>query len=247
MIAANIAATAINIVGVKQRFKEGTLIACLDENGEEIKKPIEAITVGTMVLAYDEITGEQTYKKVVQLFRNETEEWYHIFVNGEEIICTGGHPFYVAELDKFIPARELGVGTKLLLSCGKEVIIEEVKVEQLETPETTYNFEVEDFHTYYVTESKVLVHNKCRETDNPLEDIEYSDKVKQQMKLGDNHSFPLLVDNYGALGKQSTFMGGDGKIYYKLEISGAYKGYKGNFEYIYDSAKYCNHRFFRRF
>ena len=32
----------------------------------------------------------------------------------------------------------------------------------LESPVTTYNFEVQDFHTYYVGESAVLVHNVCR-------------------------------------------------------------------------------------
>ena len=26
---------------------------------------------------------------------------------------------------------------------------------------TVYNFEVEDFHTYYVSDSAILVHNKC--------------------------------------------------------------------------------------
>ena len=43
MLAANMAAIAINIVGVKQCFKEGTLVACLNENGEEVRKPIESI------------------------------------------------------------------------------------------------------------------------------------------------------------------------------------------------------------
>jgi len=114
-------------------------------------------------LAYDEETGEQAYKEVVRLFRNETNEWYHIHANGEEIICTGGHPFYVAGLDKFIPACELKVGEELLLSSGVCAIIEAIQIEQLTKPETTYNFEVADFHTYYVTDSKVLVHNKCWE------------------------------------------------------------------------------------
>ena len=49
----------------------------------------------------------------------------------------------------------------LLLSDNTCAIIEEINVERLSNPETTYNFEVEDFHTYYVTGSKVLVHNKC--------------------------------------------------------------------------------------
>ena len=65
----------------------------------------------------------------------------------------------------FIPAKELKSGDKCLLSTGKDVIIEKVEIEKLTEAETTYNFEVADFHTYYVTEKDVLVHNDCI-TDN---------------------------------------------------------------------------------
>lgn len=41
---------------------------------------------------------------------------------------------------------------------GSSIIIERIYREQLETPETTYNFEVEDFHTYYVSDVELLVH-----------------------------------------------------------------------------------------
>ena len=61
----------------------------------------------------------------------------------------------------FVEAKDLKISDKLLLSSGKCVTIEEIQVEQLSEPETTYNFEVADFHTYYVSESNVLVHNKC--------------------------------------------------------------------------------------
>lgn len=50
MVAVNVAAIAINIVGVKQCFKEGTLVACLNENGDEVRKPIETVAVGTLLL-----------------------------------------------------------------------------------------------------------------------------------------------------------------------------------------------------
>ena len=52
-----------------------------------------------------------------------------------------------------------------MLSNGTCAIIEEITVEQLATIETTYNFEVEDYHTYYVSDSKVLVHNTCAKID----------------------------------------------------------------------------------
>ena len=54
-----------------------------------------------------------------------------------------------------------------MLSDGKPVIIEAIEVEECATPETTYNFEVADFHTYYVAESKVLVHNMCGKVSDP--------------------------------------------------------------------------------
>ena len=141
-------------------FKAGTLVACLDHAGKETLKPIEEIEVGDKVLAYDEETGEQCYKEVVRLFRNETQEWHHVFVNGEEIVCTAEHPFYV-DGKGFVPARELKERDNLLLSDGSKVEIESLKTEHVEIPETTYNFEVKDFHTYYVSHSNVLVHNVC--------------------------------------------------------------------------------------
>lgn len=46
------------------------------------------------------------------------------------------------------------------------IIVEKVQLEILETPVTVYNFEVEDFHTYYVSDTNVLVHNMCKPAAN---------------------------------------------------------------------------------
>lgn len=51
----------------------------------------------------------------------------------------------------FKEAGELQKGDKVLL-C---------KLEKLEEPVKVYNFEVKDWHTYYVSELEVLVHNDC--------------------------------------------------------------------------------------
>ena len=172
-------------------FKAGTLVACLDQAGKETLKPIEEIEVGDKVLAYDEETGEQGYKEVVRLFRNKTQEWHHVFVNGEEIVCTAEHPFYV-DGKGFVPARELKERDNLLLSDGSKVEIDSLKIEHVEIPETTYNFEVKDFHTYYVSHSKVLVHNKCWEwgkgTYNTPEDslIDHAMRHGEQLGLDPN-------------------------------------------------------------
>ena len=45
---------------------------------------------------------------------------------------------------------------------GELVVVEWVQHEILENPVAVYNFEVEDFHTYYVgNNGGVLVHNDC--------------------------------------------------------------------------------------
>lgn len=41
------------------------------------------------------------------------------------------------------------------------MVLEKIQHELLESPETTYNFEVEGYHTYHVGNTGVLVHNKC--------------------------------------------------------------------------------------
>ena len=38
-------------------------------------------------------------------------------------------------------------------------MVENTRIEYLDEPETVYNFQVEDFHTYYVGNCGVLVHN----------------------------------------------------------------------------------------
>ncbi len=58
-------------------------------------------------------------------------------------------------------AIQLRAGDRLQLLNGEYVIVEQVQHELLESPVTVYNFKVEDFHTYYVSDSAILVHNAC--------------------------------------------------------------------------------------
>ena len=81
-------------------------------------------------------------------------------MNGEEITCTPMHPFY-SPVKGWTSAVDLRAGDILVMLNGEYVVVEQVQHELLESPETTYNFEVEDFHTYYVGEEPVLVHNEC--------------------------------------------------------------------------------------
>ena len=85
----------------------------------------------------------------------------HLFVEGEEITTTPEHPFYVPNKG-WIRAIELRAGDILVVVNGEYVVLEKVQHEILEAPIKVYNFEVKDFHTYFVGENSVLVHNSCK-------------------------------------------------------------------------------------
>ena len=152
-------------------FKAGTLV--LTSEGH---KKIEDIQVGDKVWAYDEKSQSKRLKKVVQVFQNKTKKWLHIHINQEEIICTPEHPFYVINPKEvptlqfegresfkyegeWVASKDLKEGMQVLLANGKYATIEVVETEELDTFETTYNFEVEDDHTYFVGTASILVHN----------------------------------------------------------------------------------------
>ena len=80
---------------------------------------------------------------------------------------------------------------------------------------------------------------------NPLNDINYTEKVKIQMEQGDFHSFPKSADAFGSDAIKSEILGGDGLKRTKFEIPGEYMGKKGVFEYIIEpDGVTCNHRLF---
>ena len=136
-------------------FVAGTPV--LTEDGD---KPIEDVTVGDYVWAWDEATGTTELKQVVETYVNETSELTHIFVNGEEIVATPTHPFY-CPVKGWTDAAHLRAGDILVLVNGEYVVVEKIQHELLENPVKVYNFQVQDYHTYYVAESGVLVHNRC--------------------------------------------------------------------------------------
>ena len=89
-------------------------------------------------------------------------------INGEEIVTTVDHPFYVQGRG-FVEAGKLLVGDKLLDVNGNILLVEKFYIELTEKPVTVYNFQVEDFHTYLVGRLGVLVHNAGDDYAKPTE------------------------------------------------------------------------------
>ncbi len=90
-------------------------------------------------------------KTVLETYIREVTTLVHLTINGEEIITTVDHPFYVKDKG-FVNAGELVVGNKLLDSNGNILLVENFDVDLTDEPVKVYNFQVEDFHTYFVGE-----------------------------------------------------------------------------------------------
>jgi len=57
--------------------------------------------------------------------------------------------------------NNLKIGDTLRLLNGNNVKIDSIEVQKLDEKIRVYNFEVKDFHTYFVGKTGVLVHNSC--------------------------------------------------------------------------------------
>ena len=119
---------------------------------------IEKLAAGDKVISTNPDTLETAEKTVLETYVRQVDKLVHITINGEEIVTTDNHPFYVQGRG-FINAGNLLVGDKLVSVNGEDLIIEDYYLELTEEPVSVYNFQVEDYHTYFVGDCVVWVHN----------------------------------------------------------------------------------------
>ena len=120
---------------------------------------IENIKPGDMVYAADAETLEVSTKQVLETYIRETSSLVHLTINGENIISTYDHPYYVKDKG-FVSAEALWIGAELIDKNGNVVLVEQLYRENLgDESVKVYNFQVEDYHTYFVSENCILVHN----------------------------------------------------------------------------------------
>jgi superfamily II DNA or RNA helicase len=71
-------------------------------------KPIETYRAGDLIKAFDHESGKVVTSKVSRLFKSQPSALCRVLLaNGKEIICTPGHPFFVANQGKYVPAIAL--------------------------------------------------------------------------------------------------------------------------------------------
>ncbi len=156
-------------------FAPGTLVAT--ENG---LKPIQSLTVGEMVWSFDLTSA--TWKLRPVIYTSEVEhagDMVRVTVAGEDILATGGHPFWVASGEpltdrptpkdipdphdgasidgRWVKAEDLRAGDVLLLKSRLPARIESVQTEPYAAK--VYCCIVDDLHCYAVGRQGILVHN----------------------------------------------------------------------------------------
>jgi large repetitive protein len=138
---------------------KGCFIAGTDVLTSDGIQDIETIQVGDYVMADDPNTpGDIQARRVTQVFVHDVVTVIDLYIDGEVITTTEEHPFWVPELG-WVKAKDLQVGTTLQTEDGRVVDVDGV---QKRTGEfKVYNFEVEGFHSYFVSDLGVLVHNNC--------------------------------------------------------------------------------------
>lgn len=143
-------------------FTAGTLVQTADG-----LRPIETIKLGDRVLSRDETTGETAYKEVIALHPHPGQKVYVVTVevrladgktSRETFRTTRQHPWRTAA-NAWVETDKLVAGEALLTVDGKASVI--VSVSKTGRVKPTYNFEVRDFHSYFVGKSGIWVHNGC--------------------------------------------------------------------------------------
>ena len=138
--------------GIYVCFESGTLIYA-----EKGMKPIEDLKEGDMVYSYNFDKQSLELKPVIKSFKREINQIYHIETTKEKINVSAEHPFYV-EGKHWIKVKDLKIGDKIKTSKKKPILI--TSIVKNDKIITVYNIKVADNHNYYVTSSKLLVHNK---------------------------------------------------------------------------------------
>ncbi|WP_174807056.1 polymorphic toxin-type HINT domain-containing protein, partial [Paenibacillus elgii] len=210
-------------------FTAGTKV--LTDEGE---KNIEDIKVGDKVLSKDETTGEVAYKEVTATFNHETDEIYNIHVSDQTIEATFNHPFYVKDKG-WTFVKDLKAGDLLVQSDGNTIKVNSIELERKHA--IVYNMTVDEFHTYFVSDLGIWVHNtNCplntvveeKNVTNQLKSLstkqqESFENIKTQLASGDYTGLnvhALTGDKKGLMSADFKGFGqgrGNARIYFKIE------------------------------
>lgn len=169
--AENIAKTWDDLAKFVHCFPGETLVKT--ENGYAA---IEQLQAGDVVIAYDAETGQNLSKKILEVYQSKSDKICRLYIEDEIIDCTLAHQFWAPSTNEWIPARDITVGFVLQNSAAERKIV--TAIEYVDQTLATFNLEVEDAHTYYVSSLDILVHNG-----NPFPNSVFNDQTLRNTEI----------------------------------------------------------------
>lgn len=144
----------------------GLFASCFPAGTQVLTKegylPIELVTVGMLIASYNIFTSKMEWKPVLDTYKNLTTSLVRVnFSNGDSVLSTANHPYYVASKKTYISAELLKSGD-MLLSTNNELYVTSVEKIALESEIFVYNLHIADNNNYFVDDSNILVHNSCK-------------------------------------------------------------------------------------
>ena len=177
----------------KKCFVAGTPIATAEGD-----KPIEEIQVGELVWARNDKTGEKRLQRVVELFvtpNKETLDLKLVASNGttETLGVTKEHPFWGIDRG-WVEAGQLSEGEAIFTARDGWLKVRQVRGSP-RGPETVFNFEVAEDHTYFVGKTEAWVHNQCKTVSGKKPKGKTGLGIKEQGDLGEALILAKLLRN----------------------------------------------------
>jgi hypothetical protein len=124
------------------------------------RMPIAQIKIGDRVLAQNVESGELAYKPVLAVTTRPPGTRMKVGLGADTITSTPGHPFWVLG-EGWQMTKQLEAGKSLHALSGGipvETIEKQAQSDQLPA-EFAYNLIVDDFHTFFVSDQGILVHD----------------------------------------------------------------------------------------
>jgi hypothetical protein len=140
----------------------------VDGDVKLVTKNIEDIQAGDLVLARDEHGSAIRLKPVKETYQRVSHHLRHLTFetpdsNQQTLSTTDEHPFWSVTADEFIEAGSLIVGHSVTGPNGETQALVSSAREEFSKGVLVFNFQVTDYHTYFVAASAdkpvMLVHN----------------------------------------------------------------------------------------
>lgn len=128
---------------------------------------IEDIRVTDLVFSFN-VVGTISYNKVTQVFKHENQKVIKVTFWNDTFICVTPNHWFLNEQNEFCEIGHFNIDDVVISKTGNLLPI--INIEELDGLYTTYNFTVENDHTYIA--NSIKVHNKGggKATPNPTED-----------------------------------------------------------------------------